>query len=98
MPEYEPITVTTYEQLLEHEPELLQRISSLPNGGQLFLLHPVQLFADVGAQLPPDVQREFAGRHGGDAGWSAAPYQALRESDGPQTSEVTLRGLFRRSP
>jgi hypothetical protein len=97
MPGYEPIAISTYEDLLEQEPELLHRISELPHGGQLFLMHPLQLFADVGADLPPQVQQEFTDRHGGDPGWSLEPYLALRDSALEQTSRVQVHGLFRRS-
>jgi hypothetical protein len=96
MVENVPIVIRTYDELLEHEPGLLARISSVPNGGQLYLLHPLLLLADIGADLAPQVQEEFAARHGATGGWSDGPYRALRESTGKQPQQVTLRGLFRR--
>jgi hypothetical protein len=96
MTENYPIAITTYEELLNSEEELLVRIMRLPNGGQLYLIHPLLVFADVGAELAPDVQEEFAVQHGGSGGWSEEPYRALRESTGTQPIQVTLHGLFRR--
>lgn len=93
----EPILIQSYEALLEREPELLARIAEIPNGGMLFLLHPLLLFTEIGVQLMPHVEEEFALRHGGSGGWSEAPYRALRESTAPQSVEVCLRGLFRRA-
>ena len=93
----EPIVIESYEALVEAESELIDRISELPNGGMLFLIHPLLTFAEVGAQLTPEVQEEFARRHGGAGGWSEVPYRALRGSDAAQSAEVRLRGLFRRT-
>ncbi len=97
MTENYPITISTYDELLNHEQELLERISALPNGGQLYLIHPLRVLAEVGAELAPDVQDEFAAQHDGSGGWSEEPYRALRESTSAQLGRVTLRGLFRRS-
>lgn len=97
MPDNCPIAIRTYDELLKSEQELLERIRLLPNGGQLYLIHPLLVFADVGAELAPDVQEEFAARHGGAGGWSEVPYRALRVSTSKQPTQVTLRGLFRRS-
>ena len=93
----DPIAIRTYDELLKSEQELLERIRLLPNGGQLYLIHPLLVFADVGAELAADVQQEFAVQHGGSGGWSEEPYRALRESTSKQPIQVTLRGLFRRS-
>jgi hypothetical protein len=97
MPDNCLIAIRTYNELLKSEQELLERIRLLPNGGQLYLIHPLLMFADVGAELSPDVQEEFAVRHGGSGGWSEEPYKALRGSASKQPTQVTLRGLFRRS-
>ena len=91
------IVIGTYDELLAREEELLERIRAVKNGGQLYLLHPLLLFSDVRAQLAPDVQCEYAARHGGAGAWSERPYRALRGSTSVQPSQVTLRGLFRRA-
>lgn len=95
--EFLPIPISTYEDLLEHEQALVERIEAVPNGGLLYLIHPVMLLAEVGAELSDELQDEFAARNGGDGGWSAEPYRALHGSTSEQPSQVTLRGLFRRS-
>ena len=92
-----PIVVATYDELLAHEQELLERINAVPNGGQLYLLHPLRLFADVGVELGPKARDDFASRHGGAGAWSERPYHALRESTSRQPGRVTLRGLFRKA-
>ncbi len=97
MTENYPISIKTYDELLKSEQELLDRIRRLPNGGQLYMIHPLLVFADVGAELAPDVQKEFAAQHGGAGGWSEGPYRALRASTSKQPTRVNLRGLFRRS-
>lgn len=95
--EFPPIPISTYEDLLEHEQELLERIDAVPNGGLLYLIHPVMLLAEVGASLSEDLQDDFSARHGGIGGWSEEPYRALRRSTSEQPSHVTMRRLFRRS-
>ena len=92
----EPIVIDSYDALLASESELMARIAEIPNGGMLYLLHPLLLLAEVGAQLKPEVEEEFAARHGGSGGWSEEPYRALRASQAEQSCEVLLRGLFRR--
>lgn len=96
MPDNRPLAIGTYDELLASEQELLERIRLLPNGGQLYLIHPLLVFADVGAELAPEVQQEFAAQHGGAGGWSEGPYRALRASTSRQPAQVNLRGLFRR--
>lgn len=92
-----PRTIRTYEDLLKSEPELLKSINAIPNGGQLYLIHPLMLFAEIGIELSSEVQSEFAAQHGGAGSWSEGPYKALRRSTSEQPSQVTLRGLFRKS-
>ena len=91
------IVVATYDELLAREQELIDRIRAIPNGGQLNLLHPLRLLADVGVELAPEARDEFASRHGGAGAWSERPYRALRESTSEQPSRVILRGLFGRA-
>lgn len=97
MPQSYPSAISSYDQLLKLEQELLQRISEIPNGGRLYLLHPLMMFSDIGIELAPAAQDEFAARHGGAGGWSEGPYNALRRSTCEQPGKATLRSLFRRA-
>ncbi|MBI3016111.1 MAG: hypothetical protein HYY65_13860 [Candidatus Tectomicrobia bacterium] len=45
------LSIGSYAELLKHEQEILRRIRAVPNGGNLFLIHPFLLFEDIGVEL-----------------------------------------------
>lgn len=90
------LRIDSYADLLKHEPEILGRIEALPNGGNLFLIHPFLLFEDIGVELSERARNEIINIEPALAGLSAAPYQALKASNSRQSFEVRLKGLFGR--
>jgi hypothetical protein len=88
--------VDTYAQLLEHESEMLRRIETVPNGGNLFLIHPFMLLADIGVELSDRALAEILEVAPHLRALSDVPYRALRASTSLQRFRVHLRGLFSR--
>jgi hypothetical protein len=90
------LNVDSFDQLMEHEAEIVKRIADFPNGGNLFLCHPLMLLADLGVVLSERARQELLTVEPQLAALSAVPYRALRSSTAPQKTRVHVRGLFRR--
>ncbi len=95
-PAFAPLQIASYRELLHAEPEILQRIRSLPNGGNLFLIHPFLLFEDIGVELVRELRSEILAQEPSLAGLSEEPYYALKRSNTKQSYRITLQGLFKR--
>jgi hypothetical protein len=87
--------IGSYAQLLEYQDEILQRIEAMPNGGNLFLIHPFRLLADVGVELSVDAKTEILQMEPHLGALSETPYAALKASACPQRYRVHLKGLFK---
>lgn len=91
------IEIRSLDELHEHEAEIVRRISELPNGGHLFLVHPFALLADVGVVLSEGVRHELVEREPELAAASVGAYRALRGLSSPEPKfRVHLHGLFPR--
>ena len=90
------IRISSLEELFRLEPEILARIERTPNGGNLFLIHPFLLLADIGVELSDTARQEIVHNQPEISGLSPIPYQALTNSRAPQTVRYRLKGLFRR--
>jgi hypothetical protein len=90
------IKVDSFDELMEHEKEILARIESMPNGGQLFLIHPFMLLQDIGVKLSERAEQEIRQHEPHLTGLSTIPYQALKSSKEQQNVSFHLRGLFKR--
>ena len=90
------LKINTYEELLAHESQIVERIANTPNGGNLFLIHPFLLFEDIGVELSENAKAEILATEPRLAGFSTLPYQALKASNSPQNVRVHVRGLFAR--
>jgi hypothetical protein len=90
------LTLDSYEEFLASEQEILERIASIPNGGQLYLLHPFLLLADVGIKLTDRAKSEILREHEGLSSVSPTPYQALMGSQQTQSTRFRIRSLSRR--
>jgi hypothetical protein len=88
--------IGSFDELEQHQPAILERIAELPNGGNLFLAHPLLLLEELGVELTEDFQRELLAQEPSLATLSRAPYEALKRSGAPQEVRVRLSGLFRR--
>jgi hypothetical protein len=90
------LEISSFEQLLEHEAVILERIKSVPNGGHLFMVHPFLLLYDVGVYLSEAARAEILRRETYLSALSELPYYALKASREPQGVTVNLLGLFER--
>ena len=90
------LRVDSFDELMEHEEEIVRRIERTPNGGQLFLIHPFMLLRDIGVELSERAEREVRQYEPRVTGLSAVPYEALKNSREEQTIRFNVRGLFER--
>jgi hypothetical protein len=93
---YSPLKVRSFEQLLREEETILRRISEFPNGGNLFMIHPLRLFAEIGVMLTPELEAQLVRRFPELSGLSTPPYDALKSSKAEQKVRFHIRGLFRK--
>jgi hypothetical protein len=87
----QPLPIESIEELFKHQEEILARIERVPNGGNLFVVHPLQMLADVGVQLSPAVREELLRRSPQLAAASPVAYEAVRSGDKDQKVRVHLR-------
>jgi hypothetical protein len=90
------LAVHSYEELMRHEAAILRRISDTPNGGNLFMIHPLRLLADIGVTLTPELEAQLIRRFPELSGLSSAPYDALKSAKNEQKVRFNVRGLFRK--
>jgi len=93
---HEPININSFEQLMANEAEILERIEAMPNGGNLFMIHPLMLLADVGVNLTEAAQQELLKREPKLSALSEIPYNALKNSQQEQNVRFHIHGLFKR--
>ncbi len=90
------LEIGSFDELMAHEQEIIERIAYIPNGGNLFLINPLLLLEEAGVRLSDDARRELIEREPALSSVSATPYNALRASTVPQRVRVHLKGLFER--
>lgn len=96
MTSHPTLMIRTYEELLREEPAILRRIAETPNGGNLFMIHPLRLLADIEVNLTPELEAQLVRRFPELSGLSNTPYDALKSAVGAQKVRVHVRGLFRK--
>lgn len=92
----EPLKIKSFAQLMENEAEILSRIEAVPNGGNLFMIHPLMLLADVGVNLTDAARRELLTREPKLSALSDVPYNALKNSRQEQNVRFHIHGLFQK--
>ncbi len=90
------LKINSFNQLIEHEKEILERIANTPNGGNLFMIHPFMLLADIGVELSEQACAEIMKHETHLSGLSAVPYNALKASKEEQRVRFHVKGLFER--
>jgi hypothetical protein len=90
------LQVKTLDELLKNEKEIIARIERMPNGGQLFMIHPFLLLKDIGVEVSDAAQKEILKSEPRLTGLSTVPYTALKNSKEKQNVRFHLRGLFAR--
>ena len=95
---YQPgwLKVNSFDELMQHEKEILDRIAHTQNGANLFMAHPLMLLADIGVQLSEDAKKEIISREPHFASLSEVPYKALKASAEQPSIRFYLHGLFER--
>jgi hypothetical protein len=94
------LEISSCEELVAQEEEIVRRINERPNGGRLLLLDPLRLLGEVGVRLSDRAIVEWEAATGeglfARSGYEAA-YDAVAISD-PSAAGVTVRvaGLFTR--
>jgi hypothetical protein len=91
------IAISSFDELIKHQNEIIARIDRLSNGRALFMTHPFLLLADVGVELSDVAKQQILQNQPEISGLSAAPYEALKRTKAKQSVTYKLKGLFRRS-
>lgn len=90
------LKINSFDELIQHEPEILERIADTPNGGNLFMAHPFMLLADIGVELSDQAREEIKRHEPYLSALSATPYNALKISKEEQRIRFHVHGLFQR--
>jgi hypothetical protein len=91
-----PLPIGSFAELMAHEQEILARIATITNGGNLFLINPFLLLEDAAVILSDEARRELLQREPSLSAVSPTPYRALKASTATQSVRIQLKGLFRR--
>jgi len=88
------LKVDSFAELMKNEEKILEKIKRIPNGGQLFLIHPFMLLQDIGVELSEQAIREIQKQEPRLTGLSDVPYKALKNTKEKQNIRFHLAGLF----
>lgn len=91
------LKVDSLDELMKHEKEIVSYIERVPNGGQLFLIHPFMLFKDIGVELSKRAEEEILTLEPRLSALSTVPYAALKNNKEKQKVQFRVHGLFDRS-
>lgn len=95
---FSEIKINSLKDLERNETEILKRIEVTPNGGNLFMIHPFMLLADIGVNLSEQAKKEIVKVEPHLNALSQTPYRALKQSKAKQNVRFHIHGLFRRAP
>jgi hypothetical protein len=87
----QPLEINSVDELFRRQQEILARIERVPNGGNLFVVHPLQMLADVGVQLSQAAREELLRSSPQLAAASPAAYQVARSGSTNQKVRVHLQ-------
>ncbi len=90
------LTIDTFEDLLTHERDIVERISATVNGGNLFMANPFMLLADIGVEISEPVRQQILRHESTLSAVSATAYNAIKENRGKQNPNIHIHGLFPR--
>ncbi len=90
------VQISSIEDLQKYESEILDRIRKIPNGPNLFMIHPFMMLSDVDVELSDDVIKKLVEIEPHLSALSVIPYEILKKSNAKQSVTYTLRGLFPR--
>lgn len=90
----QPLKINSLSELISNERAVTQRINALPNGGNLFVIHPLKTLAEAGIVLSPQALREWSQQERQLLSLSETPYQALKSSESTQRIRYHLSERF----
>lgn len=98
MPDDASISIASFDELMQHEDEIVRRVNAKPNGPLLLATDPLRLLGDVGVHLD---EAAVAGwrAHGGemlDGARSRLFYDAVAASGAAGDVQFTLQRLVQR--
>jgi hypothetical protein len=91
------LMVNSFDELMKHEKEIVKAIADYPNGGSLFLMNPIMLFADIGVQLSDEAVRDLLAHQPQLSSISPVPYLSLKSTRKKQKVRFHVHGLFKGS-
>jgi hypothetical protein len=91
-----PLSINTTQDLQKHEEEILRRISAIPSGGELFMLNPLLLLADLQVEMGAELKTQIVAKIPELANLPSAPYTTLKASNSRRPwLRIRVSGLFR---
>ena len=93
------LQLSSLQELLAQEDEIVRRINETPNGGNLLLLDPQRLLKDLGIQLTPEAEQELRASQPTFFPKAISPhvYDAMAASRPTEEGlQVRVKGLFRK--
>jgi len=92
------LKISSLQELLDHEGEIVRRIRAIPNGGQLLLLDPQRLLKEAGVEIAPAALQDCQAAQPelfASTGREHA-YEAVARSRPEHEIRIRVKGLFRR--
>ena len=96
-PTFSPLKISSFDELMDHQSDVLHRIRALPNGVRLLLVHPQRLFSEIEVQLDPAVLEEWS-RKACDLFATTGvegTYDAVAHSDPSAGPSINLKALLK---
>jgi hypothetical protein len=90
--------ITSLDQLIAREADIVRRINERANGGRLLLIDPQRLFRDLGIDIAGDVFHEWKASHAEffrQTG-SEDAYEIVSRSRPRDDVEIIVEGLFQK--
>jgi hypothetical protein len=92
-----PIEIASLNEFRRREPEIVERINGVANGGRLFVADPLRLLREINVRLAPPVERALEQKLGA-ASLQANPMRRFYDEfkrDAPDASvKVVIRGVL----
>jgi hypothetical protein len=93
----EPLHISSLDEFARHEADIVRRVNTRTNGGQLLLIDPIRLLREVGVTFTDDALREIQERGGisfGHHSASARAYAAVAGAPRNDRARILVRGLL----
>jgi hypothetical protein len=94
----QPLEVNTLEDLISLEPQIVERINIIPNGGRLFMADPIRLLKEINVNLTPKATRQLQQKLGAED-LASNPLKRLyddfkKDGTNQQDVTVTIKGII----